>query len=248
MPTSRLYKTLTRTDGKLYRQVASRLGAAITSGQMPLGTELPSEAELAQGFGVSIITLRHALRELEGEGLIQKRAAKPAIVISTERRIPLARTMNSLEDIAAATAGATLDISSWTPRRAAQAARVFSLSPDTACPCLSARVMLEGAPLSDVTIFFPPAIGNRLAREDFRDVVVFRSVQRELGLHLSGARVTVRAELADAALARRLDCAAGAAVLVSEIVYLDASGRPVEFTIARHRGDRYSLAYAFAAA
>lgn len=247
MPFHRLFQKLHRADGKLYRQVAVRLGGAITAGQMPVGTELPPEAALADGFGVSIITLRHALRELEAEGLIQKRAAKPAIVVSAERRTPAPRRMNSLDDIAAAAAGATLEISGWRPQRAAQAARVFGLPPRTACPCLRARVLLAGAPLSDVTIFFPPAIGQRLSRRDFDDVVVFRSVQRHLGLRLSGARVTVRAERADAALARRLDYAEGAAVLVSEIIYLDAAGQPAELTIARHRADRYSVEYAFTA-
>jgi len=123
---------------------------------------------------------------------------------------------------------------------------VFGLSSGTPVPCLRGRVIRDGVPLSDVTIYFPPAIGARLTRRDFDDVVVFRSVQRHLGLRLSGARVTVRAELADAALARRLDYAAGAAVLVSEIVYLDEAGQPAEFTVARHRGDAYSLSYAFA--
>ena len=73
------------------------------------------------------------------------------------------------------------------------------------------------------------------------------SVQRHLGLRISGVRVTVRAELADAALARRLDYSVGAAVLVSEMVYLDDAGQPAEFTVARHRGDAYSLSYAFSA-
>ncbi len=247
MPTTRLTRALDRADGKLYRQIAARLRGAITAGRLAVGSELPTEASLAAGFGVSLITVRHALRELEAEGLIDKRPAKPAVVASSEPRGPAARQLNSLDDIVAATEGAVLEISGWQEQHAPAAARVFGLDPATAMPCLRGRVMRNGAPLSDVTIYFPPAIGARLTRRDFDDVVVFRSAQRLLGLLLSGVRVTVRAELADAALARRLDFAVGAAVLVSEIVYLDDAGQPAEFTVARHRGEAYSLSYAFSA-
>ena len=246
MPYTSLHRALDRADGKLYRQIAARLRDAVAAGRLPVGSELPTEASLAQGYGVSLITVRHALRELEAEGLIDKRPAKPAVVVSAEPRGPAPRRLNSLDDIVAATEGAVLEISDWHERHAPAAARVFGLDPDTALPCLRGRVMRGLVPLSDVTIFFPPAIGARLTRQDFDDVVVFRSVQRRLGLRIAGARVTVRAELADAALARRLDYTVGAAVLVSEIVYLDDAGRPAEFTVARHRGDAYSLSYAFA--
>lgn len=245
MPLSRLTRALNRADGKLYRQVAARLRAAISGGRLVVGAELPTEAALARGFGVSLITVRHALRELEADGLIEKRPAKPAVVVSTEPRGPAVRQMNSLDDIAAATEGASLEISEWQAVRSAVAEAVFGLEPGTPVPCLRGRVLREGAPMSDVTIFFPPAIGARLTRRDFDDVVVFRSVQRHLGLRLSGVRVTVRAALADSALARRLEVDTGAAVLVSEIVYLDEAGQPAEFTVARHRGDAYSLSYAF---
>lgn len=247
MPLSRLTRALNRADGKLYRQVAARVRAAIAGGRLVVGAELPTEAALARGFGVSLITVRHALRELEADGLIEKRPAKPAVVVSAEPRGPAVRQMNSLDDIAAATEGASLEISEWQAVRSAAAEAVFGLEPGTPVPCLRGRVLREGTPMSDVTIFFPPAIGARLTRRDFDDVVVFRSVQRHLGLRLSGVRVTVRAALADAALARRLEVDTGAAVLVSEIVYLDEAGQPAEFTVARHRGDAYSLSYAFSA-
>jgi GntR family transcriptional regulator len=234
---------LDRADGTLYRQLAARLRAAIRSGRLAVGSELDTESDMAQAFGVSLITVRHALRELQTEGLIRKRIAKAAIVVATAASPPTVRSLNSLEDIVAATSNARLRISSYRSARSAHAAAVFGLDPSTPLPCLRGRVLLRGAALSEITIFFPPAIGSLLARTDFDDVVVFRSVQRRLGIHLAGARVTMRAEVADAGLARRLDCAQGSAVLVSEIVYVDAEGRPTEMTIARHRGDRYSPSY-----
>ena len=68
-------RRLSRGAGPLYRQAAAQLRAAIVAERIVVGADLPTEAALASGFAVSLITVRHALRELEQEGLIRKRPA-----------------------------------------------------------------------------------------------------------------------------------------------------------------------------
>lgn len=79
-------QVLNRDAGPLYRQLANHLRAPIRDGQLAPGCPLPREADLASQFGVSLITVRQALRDLEGEGLIKKRTAKPAIVAAPALR------------------------------------------------------------------------------------------------------------------------------------------------------------------
>jgi GntR family transcriptional regulator len=219
--------------------------ASITGGVLRVGSELPAEAELAAGFGVSLITVRHALRELEAQGLICKRKAKASIVAANTPRLPMARTLNTLDDVITATGGARLEIFFYRKRRSAEAAAAFGVDASTALHCLNGRLYSYEQPVSMITIFFPPQIGARLTRADFDDVVVFRSVERRLGLRLTGARITVSAERADQALARTLGYKAGRPVLVSRTLYYAADGAPVELTISRHRADRYRLTYDF---
>jgi GntR family transcriptional regulator len=240
-----LTRRLSREHGPLHRQATAQLRGAIIQGRLALGAELPKEAELAAGFGVSLITVRHALRELEAEGLIRKRPAKAAIVISATPHLPAPRPLNSLEDVVNATQGARLAIASYRPRRSPEAAEAFGLDPALPLPCLRGRLVAGRTPLSEITIYFPPAIGERLSRADFDDVVVFRSVERRLGIRLTGARITVTAERADAALARALEAEEGDPMLVSRMLWRGEDGAPVELTIARHRADRYSLSYEF---
>jgi GntR family transcriptional regulator len=237
-------QTPPRGDGPLYRQIERTLRAEITHGTVAVGTELPTEAQLAARFGVSLITVRHALRDLEAAGLIRKRAAKNALVISSTPRRP-SWAMNSFADIVAHTRDANLDIASWKPEVSPRATQVFGLGETEACPCLRGRLIVGGLPEADVSIWFPPAIGARLSRADFDDVVVFRSVQRRLGLRYAGAQVTVRAEVAGARLARVLDYRVGGPVLANEIIFVSAKQEPLELTIARHRADLYSLSYDF---
>jgi GntR family transcriptional repressor for pyruvate dehydrogenase complex len=53
--------------------ITSQLRAMIRSGQLPIGSRLPSERELCEQLGVSRLSLREALRVLEATGLIEIR-------------------------------------------------------------------------------------------------------------------------------------------------------------------------------
>lgn len=54
-----------------YRTIAAELRAMVESGQLRPGDALPSESALAERYGVSRGTARHALAELEGAGLVE---------------------------------------------------------------------------------------------------------------------------------------------------------------------------------
>ena len=56
--------------------VARRLTDAIALGLLPDGEQLPGEADLAQQFGVSTVTIREALSVLRQEGLIETRRGR----------------------------------------------------------------------------------------------------------------------------------------------------------------------------
>lgn len=57
-------------DRPPYRQIAAMLRAAIESGDLAPEEKLPSEAALIEHFGVARMTVRQALQELRGEGLV----------------------------------------------------------------------------------------------------------------------------------------------------------------------------------
>jgi GntR family transcriptional regulator len=57
-------------DRPPYRQIAAMLRDAISTDALAPGEKLPSEAALIEHFGVARMTVRQALQELRGEGLI----------------------------------------------------------------------------------------------------------------------------------------------------------------------------------
>jgi GntR family transcriptional regulator len=235
-------RPLSRENGLLYQQLVAILKEPIASGAFSVGSMLPTEASLAERFGVSLITVRQALRELESEGMIKKRAAKAALVTRPPPR-PASAMLNRFADIGADLGGGRLDIKSYRKERSRLAADTFGLGAREQCWCLRAVLVATDQRMAQITIFFPPDIGSRLRREQFDDVVVYHSVERHLGIRFAGARATLSAELADADLARDLDYSEGAPVLVMQFVYRSLEGRPIELTIAKHPADRYSISF-----
>lgn len=55
----------------VYRIIADRLEARIRAGEFAAGNPLPSEAALAEWYGVARMTIRRAHRELAGRGLVR---------------------------------------------------------------------------------------------------------------------------------------------------------------------------------
>ena len=64
-----------------YRRIAADLIAAIEAGEYPPGSQLPGESQLAEQFQASRNTIRSALGELDGRGLIEVVHGKGRIVL-----------------------------------------------------------------------------------------------------------------------------------------------------------------------
>ncbi|WP_432979890.1 GntR family transcriptional regulator [Dactylosporangium sp. CA-233914] len=63
-----------------YRAIAADLAAKIHAGVYPAGSALPAQRELSTAYGVTLMTLRQALRELSDEGLIVQQAGRGTFV------------------------------------------------------------------------------------------------------------------------------------------------------------------------
>ncbi|MDP1731184.1 MAG: GntR family transcriptional regulator [Devosia sp.] len=236
-------RSLARAHGPLYRQLADILREPIANGAFPVGGELPKEATIADHFGVSLITVRQALRDLETDGLIKKRSAKPAVVTARNPSVTLSWDFRNFADMAAFTKDAQLKIKSYRKEVAPVLQRHFGMGKDEAGYCLRSVLSVGTQKKAQVTTYFPPDVGAQFKREDFTDVLIFRSVQKHLNVRMVVAHVTVRAEIADEAVAADLDIAEGAPLLTVEMLYQSDEQRNVELSIARHRADLFSITY-----
>jgi GntR family transcriptional repressor for pyruvate dehydrogenase complex len=73
---------------RLYQEIALQIRAHIENGEFPIGTQLPSERDLAQQFKVSRPSVREALIALEVEGLVDVRPGAGIFVCEPQRPFP----------------------------------------------------------------------------------------------------------------------------------------------------------------
>lgn len=71
-------------EQRLYKQIYHALKADILNGRSAPGSQLPTEAELMERFGVSRVTVRNALALLQREGLVVRIPAKGTFVRHSE--------------------------------------------------------------------------------------------------------------------------------------------------------------------
>ncbi|TQL36375.1 winged helix-turn-helix domain-containing protein [Salinispora arenicola] len=77
----------------IWRQVADDIRQKVTSGEYAAGSRLPSETDLAQGYGVSRTTIRAVIASLKSDGLVvvEQRPGHP--------RSTYIRTRGQVEDV-----------------------------------------------------------------------------------------------------------------------------------------------------
>lgn len=79
-----------------YEHVVARLRRAIWLGELIPGERLPPEREMAEGFEVSRLTIREALRVLQGEGLISIRRGSGGGSTVTSKQMSAAQRRSAL--------------------------------------------------------------------------------------------------------------------------------------------------------
>lgn len=83
----------------LYQQLKSVLKDDIERGVYKSGDRLPSEPDLIREYGISRITVRQALDDLEVEGLIVRRHGKGTYVAERQIEQELVRLTDFVEDM-----------------------------------------------------------------------------------------------------------------------------------------------------
>ena len=222
---------ISRANGPLYQQLVDLIRERIASGQIEVGGDLPKEAEIAQMAGVSLITVRRALRELEDLGLIQKRSAKAAKVVAQSPTVLKGYKYGSYDDFLDFTRGSRLVLVSYGKEKGPLIEKHLGLDKGEFGYCLRSYLAVEGQPRTLVSTFFPADIGSRLSIKDFTDILIFENLKRVLGIKIHRVLMTARADIASAAVARDLNVEPGSALMTTQMVYLSDNNRTVEVSL-----------------
>jgi len=82
-----------------YSEVADQLMFGIAQGRYPLGSSLPSEAELCVRHDVSRHTVREAIRQLEVRGLVSRHQGRGTYVQRDHAAAPVGLLMSTVDEV-----------------------------------------------------------------------------------------------------------------------------------------------------
>lgn len=227
----------------LWYQVSQSLRASILGRRPDAPLRLPTEAALAGHYGVSVLTMRQALKELETEGLISRRRRHGTFIEPTARRGAPVRLLGSVDAIVAQQSGDRTAVLEHGP--APVPAELAGYFPDAADGTVYVYRRLRsderGEPTNWAENHVLPELAARIDLADLARRPMLKVLRDSLGVRISRVTDTVEARLADPETARLLKVPLLSPILLYTGVVLDGSGRVVDVARIRYRGDRFSF-------
>ena len=226
-----------------YHRIYLVLREQLDDGRFDAG--LPGELALMQQFGVARVTVRRALQQLAGEGLITRQAGRgthpvergaAAVAPNGPLRTGLTGLLENIVSMSLNTSVKVLDVDTVAASPAVAAA--LGLAPgDRVQKAVRVRSTREG-PLSHITTYVPADVARRFGRRELARKPILLLLE-ESGVKVGRAEQIISARLADAEVADQLQVAVGSALLAVRRVIFDERERPVQWLHGLYRPDRY---------
>jgi GntR family histidine utilization transcriptional repressor len=222
-----------------YEHVKASLRQRIAEGGWEPGVRLPSERELVQQFGCARMTVHRALRELEAEGLIERRQGSGSYVAQLHPISNLLRVRDIHDEIAErGHAHATRVIRAARVKAGAAVAAAMRLRKGAAVFRVQLVHVENGLPIQLEDRHVNPALAPDLLQRDLASVTPSHVLCEHAPL--TEAEQVVEAVLATPEQARLLEVAPGSALLM---VSRRTVSQGAVASVARlyHPGERFRL-------
>jgi len=223
----------------LYFQVAQHLENAINSGELPTGTLLQNEVDLAQSLGLSRPTMRRAMQHLVDKGMVTRRRGIGTRVVQPKLRRPLELT-SLYDDLNRAGKKPTTEVLSFEMVDAEEdVAAGLEIPEGTSVLELVRLRSAGGEPIAKMTNYLPERL-VRFDADDLADHGLYDLIRRQ-GISLHSATQTLGARTATAAESRLLQESRGGALITAIRITYDDHGQAVEYGSHIYAASRYTF-------
>lgn len=224
----------------VYKKIQNKIRERIASGKLKAGDAVASERELAKTHKVSLMTARHALTDLEKEGIVERRHGAGTFVAMP--KIHFNKLMSYTEQMSSrglATLSRVL------------VTKVIGDEPEVAArlglPAASSilkiqRLRLTGKePFAFETCYLNASDFPDLASAPLGRSSLFTILEQDYATKLAYADEEVDATEADANLAEVLGVPLGASLLRIRQTIYSAQGKATIYVIGFYRSERHTL-------
>ena len=226
-----------------YLRIYRDLKTQIAEGVYAPNERLPTQRELAQRHGVTVMTVRHALQLLEQEELVVMRHGLGTFVAPQRIRYALGNLRSFAQEMTdqglePRTRVLRCELAEPHPR----VVELLRLEPGEPVLSIERLRFVGDEPVAYQHSQLQPWLAEHLADVDLTEVSIYTYLQSELGIELARAQERIHAIALMPREATLLQEQPGAAALLSERVTFSGIGVPMMFDRAYLPGDRVSVA------
>lgn len=225
----------------LHIQIREAIRSGVKKGEFIHGKgRLMTEAELGRHFGVSRITIRHAIAPLVNEGMFARSRGRGTFLRSNQPENWVGRLMGFSETIrdAGYEAGAKVLQQGMTNRHDTGIREQLQ---ERAVWQLKRLRFADRTPIAIEHAFYPPDIGLELEKRDLINIIMYSVLEEELGHEIAEAKQTIGANIADVTSAKLLGVKKGSPLLTIERLTLGKEGRALELLRASYLPEFFRL-------
>lgn len=226
----------------IWKAIANALRSDLAEGRYGPGDKLPTEAALADRFGVNRHTVRHGISVLVEEGLVRTRRGAGAFVAATPTDYPIGNRVRFHENLIAAGRTPEKRVLQVEERAATPGeASALAIAPGDPVCAYHGLSLADGQPVAVFESLFALTrlAGITAALQDTSSVTAALRAAGVIDYTRASTRLT--AVRATATQALHLRVAEGDPLLKSTGVNVDEAGLPVEYGRTWFAGDRVTL-------
>lgn len=226
----------------IWKAIADALRGDLAEGRYTPGDKLPTEAALADRFGVNRHTVRHGISALVDEGLVRTRRGAGAFVAATPTVYPISKRVRFHENlIAAGRKPAKRRLLVEERVATGGEAKALGIAPGAPVCAFHGLSLSDGQPVAIFESLFPlPRLAG--IAQALQDTSSVTEALRAVGIaDFTRASTRLTAVRATATHALHLQVAEGDPLLRSSSVDVDETGLPVEYGRTWFAGDRVTL-------
>jgi GntR family transcriptional regulator len=223
-----------------YYQLREYLWRLIQSSMLKPGDQIPAEMEICASSGLSRTVVRQAIHELENEGYLVRFRGKGTFVARPKVPERLVQTLTGFyeDSVARGQIPETQVLDFELIPATAKIAQELQLPVGELVFHLNRLRSIDHEPILLVATYIPRYMAPDLISQDMTHQSLYRVLDEKYNLTCVRARRSLEAVPATSEEARMLQVEKGSPLLLLKSTGFLADSRPLEYFIARHRGDR----------
>lgn len=223
-----------------YFQLSNYIEGKIKAKEFEPGQLMPSEQEICEKLDISRTVVRQAMADLERKGLITKQSGKRSTVSYPKYQGSLMQNLRGYYEDAVSKGQkpTTRVLKLGVVPAEGEVAEALKLNEGEPVIMLNRLRFLDGDPEVLVVTYLPESKCPGLVREDLTNQSLYELLARKYGLVIAQGYRSVEAIALERADAKLFGVQPGRPALLLKSVGLLEDGTPLEYYVAKHRGDR----------